>query len=567
MTNLPTSSALLPISVAAHKLGVSIDTLRYWEKIGRIKSVKLIGGSRYFYTKEINKLKREKHEKNILSQAVSIADAAKYLGVSKDTLRRWDKSGIFKSIKIDTNNRYYLLSHLARYKLQKPLSIKEAAQKIGVSPTTLRRLERRNGMKILRDRNGSRIFSNDDLEKIQSLLSVNSQHCKHVNTNRSSNKDVNFEINSTINNNLIARSGGHNNFNFIFSKIKEINKNILLAGEIIFSLAMISILVLTLAFLIIPEKAAKILGYRYISLENNNTRVLGVANKKDKYQNNKLTKITRPFSSAALALVRFVDEETYRKVIPENTITDINDVFSLDGQGGLIAHYKIKDGNSENENIDAFTLRGLSPGNGAGNIVILDEQGNLSFDGIITSKSVTTNSLVVDAVTSEKIKDKAIKTEDVSDSSINSSLIKDGEVRETDLADNAITTKKIADNSVSSSKLADGSIDETKLQDDSINSTKIQDGGVNASDLAANLGFEEGTFLDLSKITHSTSALQGIRVPNVDSSNLMAPFEGEGYLAWDKTTHSLVVYDGERWKAVDLRDFDLLGKKIENTSD
>lgn len=548
MTNLPTSSALLPISVAANKLGVSIDTLRYWEKTGRIKSVKLIGGRRYFHNEEIDKLAREKQEKNILSQVVSIADAAKYLGVSKDTLRRWDKSRILRSIKKD-NNRYYLLSQLARYKLQRPLLVKEAAQKIGVSAATLRRLEKKHGIKTPRDRNGSRIFNNDDLKKLPFLLSLNGPNSEYLNTNKSSNKDIKRALPSSQ--------------NVVKDSIKEINASIFLAGEIIFSLIMISILVITLTFFIIPEKAAKILGYRYT--EDNNTRVLGVTNKKDRYQNNILTKIARPFSTAALAVVQSIDEETYRKVVPENTITDINDIFSLDGQGGLVTYYKIKDGSGENES-DAFTLRGLSPGSSAGNILTLDEKGNLSFDGTITSGSVTTNSLVGDAVTSEKIKDKTINGEDISDSSIDSSLIKDGEVKEADLADSAVTNKKIADNSVSSSKIADGSINEAKIKDDSINSKKIQDGSINASDLALNLDFEEGTFLDLSKIAHNTSALQGLRLPNVDSSNLMAPFEGEGYLAWDKSTHSLLVYDGERWKTTDLRDFDPLEKKVENTS-
>lgn len=41
------------------------------------------------------------------SQWMSIGQAAKYLCVSRDTLRRWEKKGKIKSIRSPTNRRYY----------------------------------------------------------------------------------------------------------------------------------------------------------------------------------------------------------------------------------------------------------------------------------------------------------------------------------------------------------------------------------------------------------------------------------------------------------------------------
>lgn len=41
------------------------------------------------------------------SQWMSIGEAAKYLGVSRDTLRRWEKKGKIKAIRSPTNRRYY----------------------------------------------------------------------------------------------------------------------------------------------------------------------------------------------------------------------------------------------------------------------------------------------------------------------------------------------------------------------------------------------------------------------------------------------------------------------------
>ena len=38
---------------------------------------------------------------------MSIGEAAKYLGVSRDTLRRWEKKGKIKAIRSPSNRRYY----------------------------------------------------------------------------------------------------------------------------------------------------------------------------------------------------------------------------------------------------------------------------------------------------------------------------------------------------------------------------------------------------------------------------------------------------------------------------
>ena len=38
---------------------------------------------------------------------MSIGQAAKYLGVSRDTLRRWEKRGKIKTVRSPSNRRYY----------------------------------------------------------------------------------------------------------------------------------------------------------------------------------------------------------------------------------------------------------------------------------------------------------------------------------------------------------------------------------------------------------------------------------------------------------------------------
>lgn len=43
---------------------------------------------------------------------ISIGEAARYLGVSRDTLRRWEKRGVLKPLRSPTNHRYYTVKQL-----------------------------------------------------------------------------------------------------------------------------------------------------------------------------------------------------------------------------------------------------------------------------------------------------------------------------------------------------------------------------------------------------------------------------------------------------------------------
>lgn len=43
---------------------------------------------------------------------ISIGQAAKYLGISRDTLRRWEKAGKITPVRSPTNRRYYTKKQL-----------------------------------------------------------------------------------------------------------------------------------------------------------------------------------------------------------------------------------------------------------------------------------------------------------------------------------------------------------------------------------------------------------------------------------------------------------------------
>ena len=96
---------------------------------------------------------------------IPISEAAKILGVSIDTVRRWDKSGILHSERPDGKNRYFSQDELEKHKVGQPLPISEAAKELGISATTLRRLETRNLIKPIRNSAGERVYTKDSLNE------------------------------------------------------------------------------------------------------------------------------------------------------------------------------------------------------------------------------------------------------------------------------------------------------------------------------------------------------------------------------------------------------------------
>lgn len=103
---------------------------------------------------------------NLSSQIdyLPISEAAKFLGISLDTLRRWDKTGIIPSKRLDGKNRYFALSDLKKNLSNRPLSISEVSKKFNISSTTIRRLEARGVIKPSRSKAGVRVFDSATIE-------------------------------------------------------------------------------------------------------------------------------------------------------------------------------------------------------------------------------------------------------------------------------------------------------------------------------------------------------------------------------------------------------------------
>ncbi len=111
------SSHLVKISEAAKTLGVSVDTLRRWELSGKIVPVRTPGGTRLY------------------PKFTKIGEAAKTLGVSIDTLRRWEASGKLQTFRTAGGTRLYDLNALQNLNQQKPAAPKLVKVTPVVTPT------------------------------------------------------------------------------------------------------------------------------------------------------------------------------------------------------------------------------------------------------------------------------------------------------------------------------------------------------------------------------------------------------------------------------------------------
>lgn len=100
-----------------------------------------------------------KNTQEIQNKYVTIGRAAQYLGVSVDTIRRWELSGKLHAKRLDGKNRYFAVSDLRRFRSERPLSTAGVAARLRVSESTVRRLGVQGLLVPVRGENGRRMYS------------------------------------------------------------------------------------------------------------------------------------------------------------------------------------------------------------------------------------------------------------------------------------------------------------------------------------------------------------------------------------------------------------------------
>jgi hypothetical protein len=102
---------------------------------------------------------------------------------------------------------------------------------------------------------------------------------------------------------------------------------------------------------------------------------------------------------------------------------------------------------------------------------------------------------------------------------------------------------------VVSSDITDGTITADDIALGAVETTEILDNTITATDLSATLTFSALDFVDLASIIHNTTALQGLRLPQIGAAP-SSPVSGEGFVGWDQTNNTLETYDGSSWVPV-----------------
>lgn len=97
---------------------------------------------------------------------------------------------------------------------------------------------------------------------------------------------------------------------------------------------------------------------------------------------------------------------------------------------------------------------------------------------------------------------------------------------------------------------------EVILPSESISASEILSNTITATQISAILAFSDGDFIDLSSITHSTTSVMGLKLPQ--ASTLSNPSSGEGFFAWDTDDNRLQVFNGSVWRDAGVTTFDAI---------
>lgn len=325
---------------------------------------------------------------------VPISEASKILGVSQQTLRRWDEKGKIKSQRPDGKNRYFLVEDLENFKADKKFTISEAAEFLGISQTTLRRLDEK-GIVPAQRVGDDRVYQLSALEEF-----LSSQYFQTKRNLEKINQGPQDSINERLDTILNAiEKSSINQIPRIVGVLQEEDEEIhelfsfrkrLFQGVVVFSLiSIVIVLGLTFFFIKYPQATSTFLGFtnekgiKRIATPNISTsrkssilgseKVLGEDSSSTGSTASLIRSALVPFTRLSLAIVEKIDKTIYQKILPR----DINEIIALNLKNEIVpsspislpksSFLKIPDKGLIN-NLNADYLRGKVPGFESGDL-------------------------------------------------------------------------------------------------------------------------------------------------------------------------------------------------------
>ncbi len=409
---------------------------------------------------------------------VPISEAAEVLGVSIDTVRRWDKKGVLHSERPDGKNRFFSIDELEKVKFGQPLPISEASNYLKVSTSTLRRLEER-GL-ITPDRNGAgeRVYDRQSLEKFlnsdyflrQKKIEEKILEPLKQQEPATQQEENTFEAPKETPTNKVLTLLQHETSQEV-SKLVFFKKAFYGSGLFLTAGFVASVVLVTALFLAFPLQTAKFFGYKTsvqkVAQSNQSkidetSAVLGV-----KYippearQGQVLGVFLKPISNLSLQIVKQVSPQTYEKIVPKSIIQDVNDILTIDDQGNITPKFTIKLPDSTYiqvpdkglvGNLNADYIRGKVIPEGEGQIAVINPDGtinNLKVDETnVAAGSIITVKIADGAVTSPKIADGAVTADKLAAGLSLGGFLTTDSVTSSDIKDGAVTNSKLANSSI-----------------------------------------------------------------------------------------------------------------------
>ncbi|PIR58944.1 MAG: hypothetical protein COU69_02880, partial [Candidatus Pacebacteria bacterium CG10_big_fil_rev_8_21_14_0_10_56_10] len=312
-------------------------------------------------------------------QLVSIGRAAAILGVSVDTVRRWDKKGQIKSVRPDGRNRYFAIEELRRVQADKKLTITEAARELGLSDDTLRRWEDKGVVKPLRDQAGARQYAEKQIEQIKESTDWQLREREDYQDRQRRQEAFGPDAKPSIFDDPQILTQTLVDFTRGIHSLKRFRRGFYLAGSGLTITLMLLVVTLTVLFLMFPQQTAEFFGYRYLggelsgvagpasqglfttdgtaapptaftpepSLNGPNGRVLSSAHERppltpqqsqqlqaitEPVIANPLSDVLKPFSKLALVAVGQIDSQTAARIV---TVRDDRQFFRFNADGSI----------------------------------------------------------------------------------------------------------------------------------------------------------------------------------------------------------------------------------------
>ena len=106
------------------------------------------------------------------SSSLSISQVARRFGVSLETIRRWEKAGLLHAIRPDGKNRIFQNQEVEELLQRQPLTASAAAEFLGISTKRLKEITSDGDVVPAGHGGATYVYTKDQLEKLKNSIYI-----------------------------------------------------------------------------------------------------------------------------------------------------------------------------------------------------------------------------------------------------------------------------------------------------------------------------------------------------------------------------------------------------------